>query len=123
MENIKEKYLELAKEGDYEVCIWGAGFLGTEKGLQLLNKRGILVDYYCDNNSALWGKEIVNGIKCISPTELEKRRSKVICFLFLASTVTDDVLNQIKEMQIERVVLFDELFAEEKEVYLIKLRR
>lgn len=117
MENIKEKYLELAKGRDYEVCIWGAGFLGTGKGLQLLYKRDILVDYYCDNNSALWGKEIVNGIKCISPMELEKRKAKVICFLFVASTVTDDVLNQIKEMQIERVVLFDELFDEEKKVY------
>ena len=109
--------LEDARSGEYDVCIWGAGFLGRQKGLELLRKRGISVDYYCDNNSLLWGKEIVDGIKCISPKELQAKGKPVICFLMVTNNIAKEVMLQLKGMGIERVVLFDDLFTEEKEEY------
>ncbi len=123
MDKIKREYIELAKKGECEVCIWGAGFLGTQKGLELLQKRHISIDYYCDNNPELWGKEIINGIKCISPAQLQGKRDKVICFLFLSCTAEDSVIQQIKSMKIERVILFDDLMREEKEEYFPFMKR
>lgn len=73
MDHKKEEYIKHAQSGKYNVCIWGAGFLGTQKGLQMLNAKGISVDFYCDNNRELWGKEIINQILCISPMELEQK--------------------------------------------------
>lgn len=117
MEKRKEKYIEYARSNQYKVCIWGAGFLGTQKGLELLNKRNITVDYYCDGNSNLWGKEIVNGIKCISPYDIEKKKETMICFVFVRTSYVDSVLRELNDIGIEKVILFDELFAEEKEEY------
>lgn len=82
MDYTKREYIKSARNHEYEVCVWGAGFLGTQKGLELLYKREISVNYYCDNNQELWGKEVINGVKCISPIELQERSENVICFLF-----------------------------------------
>lgn len=117
MKNITMQYIKLAQSGKYEICVWGAGYLGTQSGLQMLRKREISVDYYCDNNSELWGKEIQDGVFCISPMELQKKKERIICFLMVGCTKVDFVLPQIKSMGIERIVLFDDLFIEEKEVY------
>lgn len=123
MDSKKEEYVELARSEQYEVCIWGAGFLGTQKGLELLSKRNITVDYYCDGDLKLWDKEIVSGIKCISPTELKSKKEKMICFVFLASSKVDSVLQQLSDMGIEKIVLFDDLFIEEKEEYFPFMKR
>jgi len=123
MKNSTIQYIKLAQSGRYEVCVWGAGYLGTQSGLQMLYKRGISVDYYCDNNSELWGKEIQDGIFCISPDELQKKKENIICFLMIGCTKVDFVLPQIESMGIERVVLFDDLFIEEKEEYFPFMKR
>lgn len=117
MNNQKKNYIQCAQSGKYDVCIWGAGFLGTQKGLQMLIERDIQVDYYCDNNSSLWGKKIVKDICCISPKELQARKEKVVCFLFVTNVFGEEILVQLKKMGIERIVLFDDLFIEEKEKY------
>ncbi len=123
MNDIKREYIKHAQDKKYEVCIWGAGFLGTQKGLELLYKHGISVDYYCDNNQDIWGKEIIKGVRCISPMTLQERKEKVICFLFLATSRADSVLKQMNDMGIERIVLFDELFSEEQEEYFPFMKR
>lgn len=114
----KELCIKYAKSKEYEVCIWGAGFLGKGIGLQMVHKRGIMVDFYCDNNSDLWGKEVVDGIKCISPVELAKKGCKIVCFLMMTNMYAELVLNQILDMGIKKIILFDELFIEEKEDFL-----
>ncbi len=123
MDDMKLEYIKSAQNHECEVCIWGAGFLGTRKGLELLYKRGISVTFYCDNNEKLWGKEIIEGIKCISPLELQQRRENVVCFLFLRGNQIDAVLQQLHDIGIEKIILFDELFAEEKEEYFPFMKR
>lgn len=107
------EYVKLAQSGEYSVCIWGAGYIGTGSGLQLLKKREISVDYYCDNNAKLWGKKIVDEIVCISPQELQLKRDKVICFLMIGAVDSEEVLQQIKKMRIDKIVLYNELFEME----------
>lgn len=114
----KELYIEHAKSKEYEVCIWGAGFLGKGIGLQMLRKKEIAVNFYCDNNSDLWGREVVNGIKCISPMELAQRKPKIVCFLMMTNMYVESVLGQIQSMGFDEIILFDELFIEEKNEFL-----
>ncbi len=121
--NDKKRYIELARNEKFEVCVWGAGYLGTQSGLKLLYKRGILVNFYCDNNSELWGKEIINGIYCISPEELQKKKENMICFLMVGCTKVDAVLRQMEHIGIKHIVLFDDLFIEEKEEYFPFMKR
>lgn len=114
----KELYMKYARSGEYEICIWGAGFLGKGMGLQMLRKRGIVVDYYCDNNSDFWGREVVDGIKCISPAELAQRKQKVVCFLMMSNIYAGLVFSQMRGMGINNIIMFDDLFIEEKEEFL-----
>lgn len=118
-----QKFIELAKSGDYVVCVWGAGYLGKKIGLPLLYKRGIKVDFYCDNNCELWGQEITDGIRCISPEQLQEKKDKVICFVLVGTTKIEQVSQQIEEMGICRLVWFDDLFLGEKEEYFPFMKR
>lgn len=59
----------LAKLKRYErVCIFGAGQHGIT-WFSILKKYGVRVDYFCDNDSNRWGKEVIEGIMCFPPGE------------------------------------------------------
>lgn len=112
------KYIKLAQSGKYDVCVWGAGYIGTGIGLELLRKRKIDIDFYCDNNTNLWGKKVVDEIVCISPEELRTKRDTVICFVMIGAVDKDAVLQQIKLLGIEKIVLYNELYEiETKDIF------
>lgn len=117
------KYMEEAGRKDCEVCIWGAGYIGTQFGLPLLKKRRIAADYFCDNNSSLWGQEIAEGIRCISPGELKEKADRVVCFLMVGVLYCDEVLAQINDMGIKRIVTYNDLIQEETINYFPFMRR
>lgn len=59
----------LQRSKQHPICIFGGGELGKYICTWLLENE-IRVDFFCDNNKALHGKEILGGIKCISFDEL-----------------------------------------------------
>lgn len=117
------KYVEEARNESVEVCIWGAGHIGTQFGLTLLKKRDIHVDYFCDNNPLLWGKVIMDGIQCISPNELKVKADNVVCFVMVGVLYCDDVLVQIEELGIKRVVQYNDLINEETKSYFAFMKK
>lgn len=113
----KDRVMELikaAQEKEFEVCIWGAGNAGTT-GINMLKKMDITVDYFCDRNPELWGKEIVDGIKCISVDEILNK--DIICFIMVSIPFIDEVCREAHMLGIERVVTYDELCDLEIETY------
>ena len=98
-----------AKTDQYEVCIWGAGFIGTGYGLKLLHQQGIKVDYYCDNNLKLLGKNIVDGIKCESQERLFQNKDRTICFLIMRSDYIGEVYSQLNKNGIFNIVTYQDL--------------
>ena len=52
------------------VVLFSAGAFGQSM-LNYAEKRGLKVNYFCDNGSDLWGKKI-NGVEVISPEQLKK---------------------------------------------------
>lgn len=117
------KYMEDAKNKNFEVCIWGAGYIGTQFGLPLLKKRGIQVHYYCDSNPKLWGQEIIDGIRCISPSDLKQKADRVVCFVMVGVLYCDEVLVQCEKLGVKRIVRYDDLIYEETENYFSFMKR
>ena len=99
--------IEQIKDGKREACIYGAGTIGKNFGLRLLLERGVRPSFYCDSNSALWGKEIVAGIKCISIDEMVRRNP--ICFVLVSGHYQKEVYDFVCEKGITDIVVFDEL--------------
>ena len=63
-----EKFLDSVQKTKY-LCLFGAGNAGESYKADL-NRQGMTVDFYCDNDMKKWGTKI-NGVPCISPSELE----------------------------------------------------
>ena len=59
------------------ICLFGAGEVGQAVAYDLV-AAGIRIDFFCDNNKALWGKTVHQGIKCISVHELEAYKTEVL---------------------------------------------
>ena len=100
------KIINLAKSNDYKVCVWGAGYVGTNYGYELLRQWGINIDFYCDNNKDLYGKEIKDGIICINKNDIPK---KVVCFILTSGHLIADITIQLTKMGIINIVNYMEL--------------
>lgn len=98
--------IKAAQEKKSEVCIWGAGNAGIT-GINMLKRMGISVDFFCDKNPKLWGRKIVDDIKCISVDEIDNR--DVICFIMVSVLYIDEVCREAHMLGIKKIVTYDEL--------------
>ena len=80
-----------------KIVIFGAGIRG-KRYLQSLLDAGIDVDYICDNNEELWGKQIGN-CKIISPEELERHREEV-SVLIANKFHSEEIEKQLQKMRV-----------------------
>lgn len=106
--------IEAAQERKYEVCIWGAGNAGIS-GINMLKKMGISVDYFCDKNAKLWGKKIVDDIRCVSVDEIKNKN--VICFVMASVLFIDEICREAHMEGIEKIVTYDDLCNLEAKTY------
>lgn len=104
-----KQLLRFAQLDEYQVCIWGAGYIGRGIGLKMLRQLNIQVDYYCDNNKELFGREIVDGIRCEDYGRLVKNSENSICFLIMRSDYIGEVYKQLLDMGIKNIVTYQEL--------------
>ena len=85
----------LDKQGKWSrICIFCAGMYGKRMRFTLL-ELGLSVNYFSDNNPALWG-EAVDGTPCISPDELQKISGETLVLVSLLSP--EPVLKQLKRL-------------------------
>ena len=75
-----------------KICIFGAGEHGIT-WYNVLEKTGIKAEVFCDNDEEKWGKEIINGVKCISPKEYRKEAARTACII--AMRKYEDVYEQL----------------------------
>ena len=112
--NKVEDLIKLAKCDDYKVCVWGAGYVGTNYGYELLKQWGINIDFYCDNNVNLHGTQIKDGIICISPNNIP---INVVCFVLTSGHLIADIKMQLTEMGIINVVTYMELCEHQSKTF------
>ena len=101
-----ENIIRLAKSNDYKVCLWGAGYVGTNYGYELLKELGINIDFYCDNNDELIGKEIKDGIPCVNKEQIT---NQVICFVMVSGHLVNDITVQLTEMGLTNIINYLDL--------------
>ena len=110
LQDIQEK-IELARDEQYKVCIWGAGFLGKGLGYDIVKKLNISVDYYCDNNEKLWGTEIRDGIICVDYHQLLSDKERIIYIVAVGSLGVNSVINQLTELKIDKYVTLSDMLS------------
>lgn len=106
-----QNIIALARTEEYKVCIWGAGFLGKGWGFDVVNKLGVTVDYYCDNNEKLWGTEIRDGIVCMDYHQLLNSEDKVIYIVMVGSLDVNSVVSQIKQLGIKCYITLSDILS------------
>lgn len=60
---------------------------------------------FSDNNSEMWGKTIVDNLKCVSPTELMKYREDMICIILVSKEKQDEIIMQLKKQGIDSIII------------------
>lgn len=103
--------LSKARQDDYEVCVWGAGQLGTGAGKRFLEELKIFIDYYCDNNKTLIGTQIIDGIYCKNYEYLINNNEKTVCFLLVGYTSMKFVYTQLKEAGIKNIITYEDILG------------
>jgi len=89
-------------DGKIKIVPWGAGnsFIKYSSAL----KKICDIEYVCDNDASKWGKEIIDGVVCISPQELEKVENAFVLIMVDNGDVALRIANQLLDMN---VTLFD----------------
>lgn len=101
-----EVMIQLARQEEYKACIWGTGYVGTHYGYELLRELGVEIDFYCDNNEAMYGREIKNGIVCVDKNNLP---SKVVYFILTGGHFFAEIIDQITQMGVANYVTYMDL--------------
>lgn len=97
------------------VGLFGVGRLAERWGYEFVREwvSGKIV-CFSDNNSGMWGKTIVDGLKCIPPAELEKYGKDFICVILVSGPAQDEIANQLNERGIDAIkVKLDWVFTDE----------
>lgn len=81
-----------------EVVLWGTGYSFSKNLCKV--EQYCKVKYVCDNNSNKWGTEIVSGIKCISPKELEQMENIIVVIMLDDASIAFQIANQLLDMGI-----------------------
>lgn len=63
------------------IVIFGAGKNGTNIVYQKICQMGGNIVCFCDNNSSLWGEQIIDGVICISLRDLMLYKGDVYCLV------------------------------------------
>lgn len=91
------------------VAIFGAGRYGRGTYYQLVRDIAGKIYFFVDNNSNLWGREIIDGITCISPNDL-KKYSNLLCLILMPSKYRKAVGNQLDEIGNDYVYVDERVF-------------
>ena len=87
------------KEDSPEIICFGAGN-ALEKNIKKIRKIYPLKTV-CDNNPDKWGKELLEGIKCISPSELKEKEKVIVIILVYSKGCAKQIESHLQEMELE----------------------
>lgn len=95
----------MKEKGVEQIVCWGTGsnFL---KHYPLV-KQAYELKYVCDNDSDKWGRDIVDGVKCISPNELGEMKNVFVLVTVENVAINYDIVHQLLNMGIENFDHFD----------------
>lgn len=94
------KYIQEAQLQGKKICFFGAGAQGYLLYPYFM-KKGIKVDFFCDNNQNKWGKMIIDNTLCLSLDQLKEIGDNAIVII---TVFTDnDIYDQLKNIGLKEV--------------------
>lgn len=101
-----DKPLRIAQQKDKKkVVLWGTGYHFSENLSKV--EEHCAISYVCDNNQQKWGKEIVPGIKCISPDELAQMENIFVVLMIEKTNIAFQIANQLLDIGIDSFDVVD----------------
>lgn len=104
-----ETYVEfenLNKSWRGEVCIFGAGKIGTGMVFELIRTFGFHIDFYCDNYIPA-GTQIRDGIRVKEVQYLYNHNEDVLVFLCVSSRYRAEIQIQLESHAVKNIVAID----------------
>jgi FkbM family methyltransferase len=102
----ERKQLSEKLHASNHICLFGCGQVGQAVAYDLA-EAGVRVDFFCDNNSKLWGRKINQGAKCISIHELERYRNDVL--ILVTTGYFQEVCEQLRSLNFRNVFVVPQL--------------
>lgn len=99
--------LEKSYRKESPFYIFGAGARGRQCSELCLHVR-LPIAFFFDNNEKLWGKNVVDNVKCCNYQENTVDKNGLCCVCVAKEAET--VKNQLREAGFEKVIDYDELF-------------
>lgn len=99
------------KNNSANICLFGAGLVGSTWGYDLLSAMGFHIDYYCDNNIG-GGQEIRDEIKTISLEELYAMKKNLLVFITVIDKYQKSIKEQLEENGVYNTVSVDYSFMQ-----------
>lgn len=109
-----DEILSYALFHEYKLVIYGAGLYGNNLCLFLEQECGVRVDFFCDQNTELWNKEIRKGIPCISLDELEEQKNDVVVIVAVGIKHEKSVKESFRERNINRYITILDFVKDER---------
>ncbi len=88
------------------LCLFGAGQVGQAVAYDLTDA-GIKVDFFCDNNKELWGKNINQAIRCVSLQELDQHKNDV--FVLVTTGSFKEICAQLEALGFSNLLVVPQL--------------
>lgn len=89
-----------------QIVGWGAGNYFYKKADELVKKCNM--KYVCDRNPDLWGKELVEGVKCISPQDLFQMDNVLVIIIAENIFFIEEIKKELHYMGIDRFECVDD---------------
>lgn len=88
---IEEFYNKINKAK--QICLFGAELNGQSLAYYL-NSNRIKIDFFCDNNSKIWNKNICLNISCLSPDKLKNINNEDL-YIIISSRYYNEIEQQL----------------------------
>lgn len=99
------EFCRKVKEYKY-VSLFGMGKKAESWGYEFVQEwKGGDIACFSDNNPGTWGKEIVDGIRCVPPTELVRYGSELLCVVAASEANFEQISKQLEKLGIDHVFL------------------
>lgn len=113
---VNRKDIETILRGFTDIYIWGCGYWGHEL-LYIFEKNSILINGFIDNNSAIWGTNIMK-YKVFSPEILKEKTCTVLIGI---KEYNVEICEQIQSINKEiSIIKFNEFIKQAYEVMICK---
>jgi FkbM family methyltransferase len=102
-----------------QICLFGAALNGQSLAYYL-NSNQITTNFFCDNNSNIWNKNICLNIPCISPDKIRNINNEEL-YIIISSRYYIEIINQLDILGFSNYSVFPSYLYLKVKNYLLSI--